>query len=95
VKTFRVLELSRNHNSFGLRGVILVAQDGEAWEIGTSDVNCPQRGRSYGVIVPDSSHRDRTPHFGAFGWELPRRLPNAPPEIVAEAWKEYKHASSS
>lgn len=85
MKIFRVLEISGTVNSFGLRGVILVAKDGEAWEIASNDLNLPIKGKSYGVrYYPGEAH----PIFAAFWWEMPRLLPPAPAEVVAYAWKE-------
>ena len=96
MKTFKLLTISRNRNSFGLRGAILVAQDGEAWEIACGDLHFPQVGDSYPVPtcsvellaklgkVPD----DQTAaSWSARGWELPRRLPKAPQEAVDFAFR--------
>ena len=92
MKTFRVLETSLNCNSFGLRGVILVAKDGEAWEIGTNDINCPQRGRDYSMPESPIFRRQDFEHFAVSqGWEISRRLPKAPQEIIDAAWTWRPH----
>jgi hypothetical protein len=87
-----LLTCSRNTNSFGLRGCILVAEDGEAWEIAVNDLNTPQHGRSYRVDGYRASTSDDRPYdFADYacsrGWELPRRLPQAPQEAVDQAWE--------
>jgi hypothetical protein len=61
-----------------------VARDGEAWEIGSNDLNCPQRGKTYGVIF----RKGETPHFENFGWEIPMRLPTAPDAVIIQAWTD-------
>jgi hypothetical protein len=93
VKTFRLLTSSKNCNSFSLRGYILVAKDGEAWEIGSNDLNAPRPGVSYGVICRPSDPRGNPwgyprPNFAAFGWGISRRLEQAPQAVIDLAWKE-------
>jgi hypothetical protein len=99
MKRFRLADISRNTNSFGLRGCILVAQDGEAWEVGSNDVNCPQRGKDYWAPVPLPENRGGRAQdevtaeaWAGRGWEIPRRLiPNAPQAVIDIAWpKEIK-----
>jgi hypothetical protein len=85
VKQFKCVALSENRDSFGLRGAILLARDGEAWEVGVHDLDAPQVGKVYGVLTP-AAHVARDPYWYLFGWEIPRRLPNAPARLVATAW---------
>lgn len=80
-KSFTVIAVSSNTNSFGLKSIILVAEDGEAWEILKSAYSdpLPKRGdtikRAGGVF--------------AIGCECPRRLKDSSPavakKIIAEA----------
>ena len=100
MKVFKLVCTSRNTNSFGLRGCILVAKDGEAWEIAASDFNCPQVGTSYCVPQPTAAywlHPEDTRTYkdqddltagmwSGLGWELPRRLPQAPQEAINQAF---------
>lgn len=100
MKAFRLVTVSHNRNSFGLRGCILVAEDGEAWEVGTNDMNCPQVARDYLVPQPTSAyfaHPESTRDFAdqdavtagqwsRQGWEIPRRLPDCPADAVALVW---------
>ena len=98
MKTFRLYECSMNRNSFGLRGAILVARDGEAWEVGANDINCPQRYKDYNCPTPTPAyfaHADRRFNtqddvtagtFAKLGCEIPRRLPPACQEIIDYAF---------
>jgi hypothetical protein len=80
-KSFTVIAVSSNTNSFGLKSIILLAEDGEAWEILKSAYSdpLPKRGdtikRAGGVF--------------AIGCECPRRLADSSPavakKIIAEA----------
>lgn len=82
IKEFKVVSLSKNLNSFGLRGMILMAQDGEAWQVAANDLNV----KKHGEIV-------RVPSFGGsvsfshLGYEIPERLTDAPPNVVKEVWE--------
>lgn len=72
-KLFRVAAVSSNTNSFGLRGYVLLARDGEAWEVAHSDY--PRWSKGADLAFP----------VGSFpGCEIPRRLPKAPAKIVKE-----------
>jgi hypothetical protein len=81
-KVFKIASVSSNMNSFGLTGMILIARDGEAWQVGASIHHVRRKG---GVVrVPVAGRRDR--NFAALGYEIPERLPVAPPPVVAEVW---------
>ena len=81
-KTFIVAAVSTNRNSFGLTSMILISDDGEAWQVAANDINRRPKGAS--VTVP---LRHRTPDFSRYGYEIPERLPDAPAAVVAEAAK--------
>ncbi len=78
---FRGAAISNNANSFGLRGVILVGLDGEAWEVGITSQFCPKIGEA--VKVPKDGELYL---WGAARAELPRSLPSAPQPVVAQVW---------
>jgi hypothetical protein len=82
VKVFKVVSVSGNRNSFGLKGMILIAPDGETWEVAASEINCKTQGECVRVPVVG---RIRT--FAALGFEIPKRLPDAPADVVAAVWK--------
>lgn len=84
-KSFKVASVSSNHNSFGLRGMILVAQDGEAWEVAANDINVGKKGDV--VSVPYNTIFPNEPDFSGRGYEIPHRLqPDAPAGVVKEIW---------
>lgn len=78
-KEFKVLTISGNTNAFGLRGVVMIAKDGEAWQVGSNDLNLPEKGQV--IRITDDN-------FAIHGFEIPERLsPKAPPEVVDEVWR--------
>ena len=85
MKVFKCVAISNNRNSFGLRGVVFVALDGEAWQVGVHDLDCPVVGRSYGVLERQGNFAHG---FSVLGWEIPRRLPKAPQTVVEVAFTE-------
>ena len=84
-KAFKVASVSDNTNSFGLRGMILIAVDGEAYEVGASSLYVKKKGDVVRVPVVGKSGRN----FANLGFEIPRRLPDAPAGVVEEVWS-YK-----
>lgn len=81
-KSFKVASVSDNANGFGLRGHVLVAEDGEAWEVGITG----QFARKQGETVRLNLDREGQPDWAFFGAEIPRKLPNAPRNVVNEIW---------
>lgn len=77
-KTFIVAAVSSNRNAFGLTGLILIAPNGEAWQVGASDLHVKAMGST--IIVHNHD-------FGTLGFEIPERLPNAPESVVKEVWE--------
>lgn len=80
-KQFIVAAQSSNANSFGLVGYILIARDGEAWEVGRS-LSFPW---STGQVVKVPMQTSQLT-WAALSCELPRRLPVAPAAVVNEIW---------
>lgn len=82
VKEFKVVTVSKNTNSFGLYGVIVMARDGEAWELGKSYFNLPKKSAT--VLVPVQP-------FGldwnVLGFEIPRKLMRAPKRVAKQVWE--------
>lgn len=89
---FRVAAVSSNHNSFGLRGHVLVSRTGLACELALSDLNSKPRGTRVRVPVsrihvsgkPDALASAAARHLHG---EIPRDLPKAPAKIAREVWK--------
>jgi hypothetical protein len=80
-KSFTVIAVSSNTNSFGLKSIILVAEDGEAWEILKSAYSDP--------LPKQGDTIKRAGGVFAIGCECPRRLSDSTPavakKIIAEA----------
>jgi hypothetical protein len=74
-----------------------VAEDGETWEVRSNDLNLPKLkdifvvGLEENELVPTGGGLHTagiaTRDWSVFGFEIPRRLPNAPQSIVNVAWK--------
>jgi hypothetical protein len=93
--TFKVVAISSNRNSFGLRGMVLMAKNGVVYQVGTNDLNAKSVGDE--VHVPcnwDGVDADGIPqiehHFHQFGWEIPERLPDAPDNVIDEVWGDRR-----
>lgn len=89
-KTFKVASVSDNTNSFGLTGMILMARDGEAYEVGASYMHVKKKGDVVRVPVVGKTGRN----FASLGFEIPRRLPVAPPAVIEEVWT-YKQEDAN
>lgn len=75
--------MSENYNSFGLRGHVMMARDGEAWKAAASDFHRKKQGKVLTVFCMDDC-----PQWYQLGFEIPERLENAPPNVVAEVWED-------
>jgi hypothetical protein len=84
-KSFKVASVSDNTNSFGLTGMILIAADGEAFEVGASYMHVKKKGDVVQVPVIGKTGRN----FASLGFEIPHKLPDAPAGVVEEVWS-YK-----
>ena len=78
-KQFKVAAISDNTNSFGLYGVVLVARDGQAFEVGTTSLW--PHGQVLSLTAEGTSF-----NFAEHGIEIPRALPAAPPKVIKEVW---------
>ena len=91
LKSFRVVSASSNLNGFGLRGYVLVARDGEAWQVGRSDdVNrcvAPEFKKGADITV---RVRSDGPEFPAC--EIPERLPDCPAGALRELYGDQQAA---
>lgn len=79
-KTFKVVAVSKNHNSFGLKGHIVMSKDGECWEIAGNHLNEKKRGE----LLTVNLNQNNIPNFS--GFEIPRKLDNAPKHIREEVF---------
>jgi hypothetical protein len=78
-KAFKVAAVSSNRNSFGLRSMVVVASDGEAYRVLSNDLHIK---RERQVLLVDQ--RDGGWNFAALGYEVPEKLPTAPADVVKE-----------
>ena len=90
-KPFKVASISTNPNSFGLYGHILIAEDGEAWQVGRARSGEYPQPWERGEIVQaplkdDPIRRITAPAWEEMHCEIPERLADAPDSIVAEVW---------
>lgn len=76
---FKVAAVTENTNSFGLRGMVLISSDGTAYEVAANHLNVKNPGDVVSVPFPIN--------WAKLGYELPRQLPKAPPEVIREVWK--------
>ena len=83
LKPFKVATVSSNTNSFGLRGMILMAEDGEAWEVAVNNLYEKNKGVTIYLPVVDGKTEVSCGHFPC---EIPRQLPKAPKNVVQEVW---------
>lgn len=83
VKEFKVVTVSQNTNSFGLYGTILIARDGSAFEIAVSSLEKQPKGKVLNCDIINGALRN----IAGVSYEIPRKLPTAPLEVVTEIWK--------
>lgn len=79
---FSVVTVSVNRNSFGLRGMIVVARDGAAFRVAANDLNVKKRDDRFVVEVTNG-----VPDFSKFGWEVPCRVSDAPNVVVDQVFQ--------
>ena len=81
IKRFKVAAVSSNANSFGLKGVVVIAKNGEAFEVGANTLSMPKEGQVLGVPVEGGSL-----NWARLGFEIPRELERAPRKVVKQVW---------
>lgn len=90
-KLFKVACVSKNQNSFGLTGIVLVAADGEAFEAASYTLGegfAVNRGDCFTLRVsnPHASGTDCYSWVSTSGrtFEIPRAMTKAPADVIAE-----------
>lgn len=81
-KNFKCISVSENTNSFGLHGVILMARDGETWEVAMNGLNKPAKGKVLNVPVDENGRAQ----MWRMNCEIPSRLTDTPKSVVKSAW---------
>lgn len=82
IKQFKVAAVSRNANAFGLRGMVLMARDGESWQVGANSLNVRKQGAVIDVPLSDGQ-----PNFSALSFEIPSRMTKPGPEVIEAVWE--------
>lgn len=88
-KTFIVAAISDNANSFGLRGVVIIAQDGQSYQLGVSYINLPKKGQRLNARV--NAH-GKLVDIPSMSYEIPQQLKNAPASLAQSLFSEKKEA---
>lgn len=96
-KSFKIASISSSPNSFGLHGHIMVAEDGESWEVGRTRSGGLPTPWEPGQVVEVPLQDDPVRHITAPAWEevqceIPQRLPDAPPKVLADLWGKVVEA---
>lgn len=86
-KTFKLALCSTNHNSFGLRHTVWVAEDGEAFEahpsaFGSDPVLPEEVGKRTMEVRLDKDGNTVLPHR----WEMMALIADAPQEVINILW---------
>ena len=93
-RRFKVAAVSQRANSFGLHGHVLIAESGEAWEVGRSrgpwhDDTPFNRNDVVAVpAIPVGKNKNGPVqlNWALIACEIPRRLPDAPQAVIREIW---------
>jgi hypothetical protein len=83
METFKIVTVSKNTNSFGLYGVIIMNQTGMAFEIGMNAYNDPKKGQS---LIVELTEDGNISSIRGKSYEIPRKLATAPAEVIREVW---------
>lgn len=80
--TFKVYARSTKTNSFGARRLILVSATGESWEVLKTEQFAPK----WGDLVCVPARTDGYRGWAEAGFEVPRRLEDAPAKVLNTLW---------
>ena len=85
---FKVIAVSSNTNSFGLKQCVLVARNGLAYKACANSLNIPKKGDIVTIpyIAGDEGLNDATLNFAAKSFEIPERIIDAPQDVIDEVW---------
>ena len=87
VLEFKVVAVSENTNSFGLRQMYMIGRKGEAYKGCFNYLNVKKEGEVINAIVRLDMETGEIKEAEFVGGELVERLPDAPEMVVKEAWK--------
>lgn len=81
-ENFKVVTISDNSNSFGLKQFICVAKSGKAYKACANSLNLPKQGAL--VVAKTVSGTNQHQFKGSF--ELVESMDDCPKEVVEEIW---------
>lgn len=87
-KGFKVVTVSQNTNSFGLRGFIAVARDGQAFEAAANYLNVPKKGDLLFLPARIKDDGSIKVDFASGRWEIPQERKPAPQEVADQIWRD-------
>lgn len=83
-KLFKVAAVSSNTNAFGLYSVIMIARDGQAYQVYTNMYNKPEQGQ---ILKAGMNKSDKLAHVISMNYEVPTELDRAPAKVAKEVWR--------
>lgn len=87
IDQFRVVSVSENTNSFGLRQMILMSRSGVAYKVCSNHLNVKRMGQ----VIDVSVNRFGSYDWASLGFELPEKaVRQPPPEVLKEVWENVK-----
>lgn len=78
----KVVAVSSNHNSFGLRNMILIGDNGEGWQAAANDLNVKPKD----TILRIPEGQDIPTFLTLQSFEIPSQLADPPAEVLKEVW---------
>jgi hypothetical protein len=85
----KVVAMSVNRNSFGLRNVLMISDHGQGWAALANDLNC----RSMDAILSVPDGQDIPTFLSLQSFEVPTQLPDPPVSVMEEVWQTTLQAS--
>jgi len=83
---FKVIAVSSNTNSFGLKQCVMVSVKGIAFKACANDLNMPKKDSEISVPVSISGEKANF-DFASLGFEIPEKTEDCPEEVLAEIFK--------
>lgn len=82
LKTFKVAGVNSTPNKFGQYPVLIIAEDGECYEIAASE-----KPKLYQELNVNLTRSGIITEIQGLDYQIPRKLKNAPPPVVDELFK--------
>jgi hypothetical protein len=85
---FKVVAISNNTNSFGLKQMVLVAKSGTAYKACASYFNLPEKDSFVEVPINVKDGVITGYNFTLLGYEIPEKMEDCPREVLVEIFPE-------